>query len=193
REKNGGKLGDHEVENNGAKDPKLNESGLPAGSVANVPDVEWAIFGGVGAEKPSGVPVGVPAGALQTVTPDEEASSGLTLPPTDDWVSAFLGVGGTSGPASLPSSQPFFDYPFTFDPPNSCAPAVSLPNQLGGFDPGLWFGDFAEPWGSFLPGGIPEPTLADRGEGNLWAGQKRTLDVHNDEDAVDRAAKRVRI
>ncbi|KAG8894971.1 hypothetical protein FRC01_012645, partial [Tulasnella sp. 417] len=125
------------------------------------------------------------------VTP-EEASSGLTLPPANDWVSAFLGLGGTSGPASLPSFQPLFDYPFTFNLPNSCIPTVPLPSQLGGFDPGLWLGEFGGPLGSFLPGVFPEPT-SDWGEENLLAGQKRTLDVHNDEDAVDRAAKRVRI
>ncbi|KIO27705.1 hypothetical protein M407DRAFT_232351 [Tulasnella calospora MUT 4182] len=194
REKNGGKLGEYESENNGAKDPKLNEGGLAAEGVANVPHDEWSIFGGVGAEIQSGVTVGAPVGALQGAAIIEEGSSGLALPPIDEWVSAFLGAPGTSvGPASLPAPQPLFNYPLSFNPPNSYMPTVQLSSHLGEVDPAFWPVEFAEPFGPLLSGVIPEPILADQGEGSLLAGQKRALEVHSGEDKAGRAAKRVRI
>ncbi|KAG8923567.1 hypothetical protein FRC00_006088 [Tulasnella sp. 408] len=187
REKKGGSSGEPEFENNGAKDPKLDEGGVAANVVVNVPHVDWTIFGVTGAEIQSEVANGAPAGAAQGAVTGGQAPSGLTLAPVDDWVSTLLRGAGTSlGPASLPTSQLPFDYPFTFNPSNSCIPTISFPSHLGETDPTLWPVEFAEPLGSFLPNVAPET-------GSLLAGQKRAFDVQNDEDEVGPAAKRVRI
>ncbi|KAG8930786.1 hypothetical protein FRC00_000979 [Tulasnella sp. 408] len=187
RERKGGSSGEPEVENNGAKDTKLDEGGVAANVVVNVPHVDWTIFGGTGAEIQWEVANGVPAGALQGAVTGGQAPSGLTLAPVDDWVSTFLGAAGTSlGPASLPTSQLPFDYPFTFNPSNSCIPTISFPSHFGEPDPTLWPVEFSQPLGSFLP-------TVNPGAGSLLVGQKRAFHVENDEDEVGPAPKRVRI